>query len=93
MNLGPDTYARGDYARLVLRGDDGRRVTRYVKVARDTADGLCIGERVTKDGNRWERETATAVHVGVVAWTPADVIKRTDMRLSLRYGTLVEVAA
>jgi hypothetical protein len=93
MELGQDTYARGAYARLVLRGDDGKRITRYVKVARESADGLCIGERVTKDGNRWERETSTAVQVGVVAWMASDVIKRTDLRLSMRYATLVEVSA
>jgi len=83
-------YSRGSYARLVLRGSDGTRQTRYVKVESANADGMHIGQRVTKDGDTWERVTRDAVRREIIVWTAADLIAYQPLRLSLRYGTLVE---
>lgn len=85
-------YAKGQYARLTLRDDHGKRIVRYVQVLSETPD-LCMGQRVTRDGDTWERETADAIQREVIAWAPGDVISRTDLALSMWYGTLVEVAA
>lgn len=76
------------YARLVLAGNDGKRTTRYVRVVKDGA--MCVGERVTRDGERWERETTQATQVEVIMWTPDDVVTRTDLVMDYHYGTLVE---
>lgn len=86
-------YSRGSYARLVLRGQDGRRQTRYVKLQSMSDGGMHIGQRVTKDGETWERVTPEAVEREVIVWTPADLISYQPLRLSLRYGTLVKAVA
>jgi hypothetical protein len=75
------------YAKLTLANGDGTRSVKYVKVERD--GDICVGTRVTKHGDTWERETATAVQRETVVWTPADVIKRVDLTFDFDHGTLV----
>jgi hypothetical protein len=84
-----DDYTTGTYARMVMR-DGAKRVTRYVRIITESATGPNVGQRVTRDGDTWEKESADTVAREVVVWMPGDVIRRTDMRMSMTYGTLVE---
>ena len=89
--MSADQFTSARYARIVLRGEAGKRQTRYVKIAQDGA--LSSGLRVTADGDTHERRVPGGVAHEQIVWTPADVITRTEMRMSLHYGRLVEVAA
>lgn len=82
MAYDPHTYYR-------LRRD-GRPV--YVRQTRAaTPVTLGAGERVNRDGSRWEGKVNGRLSREVVVWTEDDAL--VPMALDLHYGELVEVAA
>lgn len=68
---------------------NGRRI--YVELTKSAVNSsnTMWGWRVTKNGERWDKETKTEIQMELVQFTRSDIIK--ELVMNLKYAELEEV--